>query len=621
MTVLVRVWVPGTGQVELVTASGRVPMLRDPEAPDFVEMRVPIGTDYQISVDGREPYPDPRSAWQPEGVHGPSRAFDSAAFDWTDSSWEGLSALGAPQYELHIGTFTPEGTLDAAIGKLSHLAELGVRIVELMPVNAFPGERGWSYDGVGLYAVQDAYGGPEALQRFVDAAHGHGLGVCLDVVHNHLGPSGNYLSQFAPYFTDRHITPWGEGLDFDGPGSRPVRDFVVDNVLRWFRDFHIDALRLDAVHEIQDDSERHILAELSDRVAELSEELGRPLSLIAESDLNQAMMVTPTEQEGLGMTAQWADDIHHALHAYLTGEKFGYYGDFAEPGVLSHVMERVFLHEGGLSTFRGRNWGAPVPEGTDRRRFVAFTQNHDQVGNRALGDRPESNIPAGTAAAGAALLLMSPFTPMLFQGQEWGTTSPFQFFTDHGSDIGPYIAAGRRAEFAGHGWDKIYGEEPEVPDPQAVETFLASKLPWDELEGEGAQRMLAWYRELLALRAEVFGDGATHQDVRCTEGAGWIRLVRGPITVVAAPFETAVTLQLAASPSGVPAEGAPGSPAEGAPGVRHMEGEAPEPAAAPAEGAPGVRPASGEVVLEWGGVVVADGEVRLPPHSVAVLRS
>ncbi|MDO5495680.1 MAG: malto-oligosyltrehalose trehalohydrolase, partial [bacterium] len=490
----VRVWVPGDGRVELVTGGGRVGMVREPEAPEYASVEVPAGTDYRISVDGRDPYPDPRSAWQPFGVHGDSRAFDAGEFAWSDAGWAGVG-LGSVIYELHVGTFTPEGTLDAAIGRLEHLARLGVGLVELMPVHAFPGERGWSYDGVGLYAVQDAYGGPGALQRFVDAAHGLGMGVCLDVVHNHLGPSGNYLSQFAPYFTDRHITPWGEGLDFDGPDARPVRDFVVDGVLRWFRDFHIDALRLDAVHEIQDDSGYHILAELSDRVAALGDELGRELLLIAESDMNDVVMVTETASGGLGMDAQWADDVHHALHAYLTGESFGYYGDFAEPGALKKTLEGVFFHDGSFSTFRHRQWGAPVPPDLDRRKFVVFTQNHDQVGNRALGDRPESYLEAGTIAGGAALLLLSPFTPMLFQGQEWGTASPFQFFTDHGDDIGPFIAAGRRAEFAGHGWDSIYGEEPEVPDPQAESTFLASKLPWEELDSAEAQTILAWYRD------------------------------------------------------------------------------------------------------------------------------
>ncbi|HZK05680.1 MAG TPA: malto-oligosyltrehalose trehalohydrolase [Actinomycetaceae bacterium] len=572
--VSIRVWIPQGRMAELVLADGeRRPMDRD---GDLVVAMVPPGTDYKISVDGGDPYPDPRSAWQPFGVHGHSRAFDAGAFTWTDADFPGVSALGAPTYELHVGTFTPEGTLDAATGKLDHLASLGIRMVELMPVHAFPGERGWGYDGVGHYAVQEVYGGPAALQRFVDAAHGRGLGVCLDVVYNHLGPSGNYLTEFAPYFTDRHMTPWGEGLDFDGEGnSAHVRAFVIDGALRWMRDFHIDAFRLDAVHQIRDDSEYHILAELSDRVAELSTELGRPLSLVAESDLNDVNMVTPVAEGGLGMTGQWADDVHHAFRTYLTGEDFGYYADFAEPGVLSHVLRHVFLHDGRWSSFRGQDWGAPVPDHVDRRRFTVYTENHDQIGNRALGDRLESFLDPGAIAAGAALLLLSPHTPMLFQGQEWGTEVPFLFFTDHGEDIGPHVAEGRRAEFAEHGWTEIYGEDFQIPDPQALATFMASKLDWSELDSAAARAMLAWYRDLLALRAAVFGDGASDQLVDCDEGAGWFRMERGPVTVVVAPFDSGAD-------------------------VEEVEGT---------------------VALAWGEVELAGGTAKLGPHSAAVIRS
>lgn len=566
-----RVWVPSGADVELVTADGVRPMTRDGE---YVVANVPAGTDYKIAVAGKDPFPDPRSAWQPEGVHGPSRAFDASAFPWTDRNWPGVDALGAPTYELHIGTFTPEGTLDAAIGRLDHLADLGIRLVELMPVNAFPGERGWSYDGVYLYAVQHSYGGPEALQRFVDAAHARGLGVALDVVYNHLGPSGNYLSQFGPYFTDRHMTPWGEGPNFDGQHSRGVRDFFIDNAVRWARDFHIDAFRLDAVHAILDDSETHILAELSDRIGELSRELGRPVSLIAESDLNDVRMVTPTSEGGLGMDGQWADDVHHAFHAYLSGEVFGYYGDFASDGSLARVLRHVFLHAGTFSTFRGREWGAPVPDDVDRRRFTVFLGNHDQIGNRALGDRMASRLDLGTIAGGFALMLLSPFTPLIFQGDEWGTASPFQFFTDHGPDIAPFIAEGRRREFAGHGWDAIYGEEPEVPDPQAESTFLDSKLPWEELGTEPAQRMLAWVRDLLRLRTQVFGDGAGDQLVEAQGEIGHFRMTRGPLTVVVTPFDDDARLE----------------------GVE------------------------GEPVLTWGDATVDSGTVRLGPHSAVVLR-
>ena len=322
-------------------------------------------------------------------------------------------------YELHVGTFTADGTLDSAIARLDHLADLGVDVVQLMPVAAFPGHRGWGYDGVALYAVHDAYGGPAALQRFVDAAHARGLGVALDVVYNHLGPTGNYLGVYGPYFTHVHHTPWGAAVNLDQHGSEQVRAFLVDNALRWFRDFHVDALRLDAVHELRDHSPIHLLAELSDAVARLATDLGRPLGLIAESDLNDVTLVTPVADGGLGMTAQWDDDIHHSIHAFLTGERHGYYADFGSKDTLVAALQQVFVHNGTFSSFRGQTWGAPVPDDVDRHRFVASTSTHDQVGNRGLGDRPPIQLTPGQDAIGAALLLTTPFTPMLFMGEEW----------------------------------------------------------------------------------------------------------------------------------------------------------------------------------------------------------
>ena len=469
------------------------------------------GTDYAFRVDGSPNRPDPRSALQPHGVHGPSRTVDPASWQWTDQDWAGKELLGSVIYELHVGTFTPEGTLDAAISRLGHLADLGVDIVELMPLAAFPGKAGWGYDGVGLWAVHEAYGGPEALARFVDAAHRAGIGVCLDVVYNHLGPSGNYLSVFGPYFTPAHHTPWGEAVNYDHDGSHQVRAFVIDSALRWLRDFHIDALRLDAIHEIKDDAaaadppQAHVLAELSDAVAALSAELGRPLSLVAEADLNDVGVITPTSEEppakvpSLGMTAQWADDVHHALHVRLTGEDQGYYGDFAEVGAWAKAYGRAFLHNGTWSTFRERNWGAPVPEDTDPRRFVVFGSDHDQVGNRAVGDRPSVILDDAALAATAALVLLSPYTPMLFMGEEWGTRTPFQFFTDHEeADLARSVSEGRVREFAGFGWDA-----DEIPDPQATETVEASRLRWDELNEAEHIRMLAWYQALTALRRDL----------------------------------------------------------------------------------------------------------------------
>ena len=506
------VWAPAAQTVELyLPGQDRlVGMIPVPGGWWTAPFELEPGTDYAFRVDGSPNRPDPRSALQPDGVHGPSRTVDPDTWRWTDQNWAGKDLRGSVIYELHVGTFTPEGTLDAAVSRLGHLVDLGVDIVELMPLAAFPGKAGWGYDGVGLWAVHEAYGGPDALARFVDAAHNAGIGVCLDVVYNHLGPSGNYLSVFGPYFTPAHHTPWGEAVNYDHDGSQQVRAFVIDSALRWMRDFHIDALRLDAIHEIKDDAaaaatpQRHVLAELSDAVAALSIELGRPLSLVAEADLNDVGVITPTSEEppakvpSLGMTAQWADDVHHALHVRLTGEDQGYYGDFAEVGAWAKAYGRAFLHNGTWSTFRERNWGAPVPEDTDPRRFVVFGSDHDQVGNRAVGDRPSVILDDAALAATAALVLLSPYTPMLFMGEEWGTRTPFQFFTDHEEDLARSVSEGRVREFAGFGWDA-----DEIPDPQAAETVEASRLRWDELNEAEHIRMLAWYQALTALRRDL----------------------------------------------------------------------------------------------------------------------
>ena len=508
----VPVWAPDAHTVELHLPGEErlVDMVPAPGGWWTAPFDLEPGTDYAYRVDGSPNRPDPRSALQPDGVHGHSRTVDPATWQWTDQDWEGKDLRGSVIYELHVGTFTPEGTLDAAISRLDHLAELGVDIIELMPLAAFPGKAGWGYDGVALWAVHETYGGPEALARFVDAAHSTGIGVCLDVVYNHLGPSGNYLSVFGPYFTQAHHTPWGEAVNYDHDGSQQVRAFVIDSALRWLRDFHVDALRLDAIHEIKDDAaaadppQPHVLAELSDAVAALSAELGRPLSLVAEADLNDVGVITPTDEQppakapSLGMTAQWADDVHHALHARLTGETQGYYGDFAEAGAWAKAYGRAFLHNGSWSTFRERNWGAPVPEDTDPRRFVVFGSDHDQIGNRAVGDRPSTSLDDATLAATAALVLLSPYTPMLFMGEEWGTRTPFQFFTDHEEDLARSVSEGRVREFAGFGWDA-----DEIPDPQAAETVEASRLRWDELNEAEHIRMLAWYQALTALRRDL----------------------------------------------------------------------------------------------------------------------
>jgi maltooligosyltrehalose trehalohydrolase len=534
------------------------------------------GTDYAYRVDGGPPLPDPRSAWQPQGVHGPSRVFDAGRHAWQDGAWRGVDALGALFYELHIGTYTSEGTLDAATERLDHLVELGVDMVELLPVAAFPGVWGWGYDGVHAYAVHDPYGGPEALQRFVDACHARGLGVCLDVVYNHLGPSGNYLGSFGPYFTDKHHTPWGTAVNLDDEGSEHVRRWIVDNALRWFRDFHIDCLRLDAVHALVDDSPRHVLAQLSDEVAALSQELGRPLSLVAESDLNDPVMVEPTELGGLGMTAQWNDDFHHALHALLTGETQGYYADFGSLPVLAKTLTSVFHHDGGWSSFRGKPWGAPVDRARHSgHRFLAYLQDHDQVGNRAVGDRVSATLTSGQLAIGAALVLTSPFTPMLFMGEEWGARTPWQFFTDHQeSDLAEAVRQGRRAEFAEHGWDAA-----DVPDPQDPATRDASVLDWDEPGRDPHAALLAWHRDLVALRrqeGELRDPRLDRVAVAFDTEARWVVVRRGTLRVVA---------NLAAEQQRIPVDGSPE-----------------------------------RTVLAWDGALLEAGSVALPGHGVAVVR-
>lgn len=456
------------------------------------------GTDYGFSVDGSPLRPDPQSAAQPHGVHGPSRMIDTGSFVWTDEDWAGVDGRGALIYELHVGTFSSAGTFAGAIEHLDYLADLGVQLIELMPVAPFPGGRGWGYDGVSWTAVHEAYGGPAGLAAFVDAAHGRGMGVCLDVVYNHLGPDGNYLGVFGPYFTDRHETPWGSAVNFDGEGSPGVRRHLLQAAERWFTDFHIDALRLDAIHAMIDDSDYHILAELSDRTAKLEAKLGRPLTLIAESDLNDPRVITPTAQGGLGMDMQWADDVHHALHAYFTGESHGYFGDFATEGALEKVMSDVFFHDGCVSTFRGKPWGAPVPETIDGHAFVVYDANHDQIGNRAQGDRPAEHLGRCELAAQLALVLLSPFTPMIFQGEEWGAKDRFAFFSEHADDLGRAVSEGRIKEFSTHGWEDIYGKTFDVPDPQAQATFTGSKLRW-ERAGEDRE-FSAFIRALIDIR-------------------------------------------------------------------------------------------------------------------------
>ncbi|MDT4993417.1 MAG: maltooligosyltrehalose trehalohydrolase [Actinoplanes sp.] len=456
------------------------------------------GTDYAYLLPDTGPaLPDPRSRWQPAGVHGPSRVYDHAAFRWSDGGWTGRQLPGAVLYELHVGTFSTEGTFDAAAARLDHLVDLGVDLVELLPVNSFNGTHNWGYDGVCWFAPHEAYGGPDGLKRFVDAAHARGVGVLLDVVYNHFGPSGAYAPMFAPYLSPAGTNPWGDSLNLDGPLSDEVRRYIIDSMLAWLADYHVDGLRLDAVHAFADHTAVHLLEQMAVEVASLSTHLGRPLSLIAESDLNDPRLITPREAHGYGLQAQWDDDVHHALHAALTGERQGYYDDFGSLECLRSVLEGAFFHAGTWSTFRRRVHGRPVDRRTTPgHRFVAYLQDHDQVGNRARGDRLSATLSPGRLKVGATLLFTAPFTPMLFMGEEWAASTPWQFFTSHPEpELAAAVRNGRRREFAAHGW-----AQAEVPDPQDPATFERSTLDWSELGKPGHGEILETYRRLIALR-------------------------------------------------------------------------------------------------------------------------
>ncbi|RIL07432.1 MAG: malto-oligosyltrehalose trehalohydrolase [Proteobacteria bacterium] len=524
------VWAPKARRVDFVAAGGRQPM--DAAEGGWWRLRSdppPGEIDYAFSLDGGEPLPDPRAPRLPQGVGGPARTVDHLAFAWSDARWQPPPLSSAIVYELHVGTFSAAGTFEGAIEHLGALAELGVTHVELMPVNSFPGARGWGYDGVGLFAPHEPYGGPEGLKRFVDAAHARGLAVLLDVVYNHLGPAGNHLARFGPYFTDRHRTPWGDALNLDGPGSDEVRRFLLDNALAWLRDYHVDGLRIDAVHALLDASATHFLAELRDAVDALVAQRGRHAVLVAESDLNDPRVVLPREAGGLGMDAQWSDDFHHALHALLTGERRGYYADFGRIAHLAKAFESVFVYDGGFAPHRGRRHGAP-PRGLSAHRFLGYLQTHDQVGNRAFGERSAALLPPARLAMGAALVLLAPFVPMLFQGEEWAASSPFLYFTDHADpELGRAIREGRRREFP-----ELHEGADDVPDPQAKESFERSRLDWSERAREPHAALLDWHRRLIALRRSIpaLADGSPGAArVRFDETARWLCVARGPVRI------------------------------------------------------------------------------------------
>lgn len=502
-SVVWRVWAPRARRVTLVLdpegQAQRLPM--QPVPGGYFECHRPdvrSGLRYAYALDEGPLRPDPASRWQPDGVHRPSAVFFPDQYRWGDASWRGVPRDELVIYELHVGAFTPEGTFDAIIPRLPQLAELGITAIELMPVAQFPGDRNWGYDGVHLFAPQNTYGGPEALQRLVDAAHQAGLAVLQDVVYNHLGPEGNYLAEFGPYFTEAYHTPWGAAVNYDGPDCDAVRRLVCDNARMWIRDFHMDGLRLDAVQTIYDFSARHILAELQEAAQCEAARAGRRVHVIAETNQNDVRLVQPTSLGGYGLCGVWSDDFHHAVHAVLTGERDGYYEDFGLPEDVAKAFNDVFVYDGRYSRFRRRTFGSRVGN-LDRSHFVVCTSNHDQVGNRARGDRALASLPPGAARLAAGLLLLQPCIPMLFMGQEYGEQRPFPFFCSFGDpDLTEAVRRGRRAEFE----DLKFRWGTDIPDPHDRATFESARLTWSWPSGSPHAALRQLYRDLLAARAQ-----------------------------------------------------------------------------------------------------------------------
>jgi maltooligosyltrehalose trehalohydrolase len=569
-----QVWAPKPGLVRLDVDGALHPMTRSDDGWWRATIETSPDARYGYLLDDDPTVlPDPRSARQPDGVHARSQLWDASGAGWTDADWRGRSVQGAVIYELHVGTFTPAGTFDSAIEKLDYLVDLGIDFVELMPVNSFAGAHGWGYDGVLWYSVHEPYGGPDGLVRFVNACHARGLGVLIDAVFNHFGPSGNYLPRFGPYLSSAS-NPWGEGINIADADSDEVRRYIIGCALRWMRDFHADGLRLDAVHALFDTTAIHILEELATETEWLSKQVGRPLSLVAESDLNDPRVITPRDQHGYGVTAQWDDDVHHAVHTAVSGERQGYYADFGSLATLAETLRHGFFHAATYSSFRRRRHGRPLDVSRiPATRLVAYTCTHDQVGNRALGDRPSQNLTGGQLAIKAALTLASPYTAMLFMGEEWGAFTPFQFFSSHPEpELARATAEGRKAEFAEHGWDA-----DDIPDPQDPQTFARSKLNWDEVDSGEHARLHAFYRDLIALRrteADLADPWLEHVVVDYDEDQRWIVMRRNRL-VIACNLGTAATSV----------------------------------------------PVSGELVLSWNSPSIGAKATELPGHSSAILRS
>jgi maltooligosyltrehalose trehalohydrolase len=501
-----RLWSPGSARVEVVIHGGGGEAAHALEAEEggwfsgFVEGVGP-GARYFYRLDGGDSFPDPASRHQPEGVHGPSEVVDPNAFRWSDDDWRGRELCDLVLYELHVGTFTPGGTFEAAIDRLDHLASLGVTALELMPVANFAGRRNWGYDGVNLFAPATAYGGPTGLKRLVDAAHARGLAVVLDVVYNHLGPEGNYLPAITHgrFFTHRHHTPWGDAVNYDGPGSEGVRELVLSNALYWIHEYHVDGLRLDATHAIVDDSPVHVLRELAERAHDA---VDRPIVVIAEDERNERRLILPADEGGLGLDAVWADDLHHELRRLTAGDREGYYASYGGTvGEVVATLRRGWYYEGQHAPHREQPRGTSAA-GLPPERFVHCIQNHDQVGNRAFGTRLSEDVDPAVYRALSALLLLSPYLPLLWMGQEWAASSPFQFFTDFPEDLGRLVTEGRRGEFGRFSQFSDPALRETIPDPQAEETFLRSRLDWSEMERPAHAGVLRLYRELLRLRRD-----------------------------------------------------------------------------------------------------------------------
>ncbi|MGY4651547.1 malto-oligosyltrehalose trehalohydrolase [Mycobacterium sp. URHB0021] len=568
------VWAPRPDRVRLDVDGTLYPMTRSADGWWRTDVRTRPDARYGFVLDDDPTVlPDPRSPRQPEGVHERSQLWQAPADAWTDRDWPGRSIEGAVIYELHTGTFTADGTFDAAIEKLDYLVDLGVDFVELMPVNAFGGTHGWGYDGVLWYAVHEPYGGPDGLVRLVNAAHARGLGVLIDAVFNHLGPSGNYLPRFGPYMASGS-NPWGESINISDADADDVRRYILDCALRWMREFHADGLRLDAVHALVDTTAINILEEMSTETDALATQLGRPLSLIAESDRNDPRLITPRDRGGLGMTAQWDDDIHHAIHAAVSGERQGYYGDFGTIETLAQTLKHGYYHAATYSSFRRRRHGRPLDTATiPATRLLAYTLTHDQVGNRATGDRPSQTLTFGQLAVKAALALGSPYTAMLFMGEEWGSSSPFQFFSSHPEpDLARATAEGRKREFAEHGWDA-----DEIPDPQDPETFLRSKLDWNEIDDGEHGRLRRVYQRLIELRhteRDLADPWLGHMRVDYDESRRWIVMHRGSLSIACNLGTETTTLPLA-----------------------------------------------GQLVAQWGSPVLDANGLRLEGHSFAIVRT